>query len=288
MKENKTNCGIYGIKNIKNNNYYIGSSENLKSRKYDHFNLLENNKHVNPHLQSSYNKYGKENFEWKVIKYVEKIDNKAGLKEELLKWENFYIEDYKNKGIILYNIRNKAESNLGIKHTLEQNKEKSKRQKGRKLTKEWKENISKSNKGKKRTEEVKQKYSIIHKGKKLSEETKYKISNIHKGKNLSEEHKEKIKEFNKGKKLSEEHKEKISKALKGNKNNLGRKMTEELRLTLRNKVQKSVTNLDTLLTFSSIKEASLFYSVNIGNICEVCKGNRKTAGGYRWSYEDTL
>lgn len=36
--------------------------------------------------------------------------------------------------------------------------------------------------------------------------------------------------------------------------------------------------------FDSIKEAAEYTNCNTGNICSVCKGNRKTAGGFGWEY----
>jgi group I intron endonuclease len=70
------NCGIYVIRNLVNDNIYIGSSVNVKKRFCQHRNSLRKNKHHNKHLQRSWNKYGEENFEFVVIEhhsYPEKI-----------------------------------------------------------------------------------------------------------------------------------------------------------------------------------------------------------------------
>lgn len=56
------NCGIYCITNTIDGKRYIGSSKNTKQRKYKHFYYLKAGTHPNIHLQSSYNKYGKEVF----------------------------------------------------------------------------------------------------------------------------------------------------------------------------------------------------------------------------------
>ena len=56
--------GIYCIKNKLNNKCYIGSSNDLIYRECMHFHKLKYNKHVNNHLQASYNKYGRDNFEF--------------------------------------------------------------------------------------------------------------------------------------------------------------------------------------------------------------------------------
>lgn len=45
--------GIYVIRNLINNKIYIGSAINLNNRWFSHRNKLNNNNHVNRHLQSS-------------------------------------------------------------------------------------------------------------------------------------------------------------------------------------------------------------------------------------------
>lgn len=64
--------GIYKIVNNINSKCYIGSSIDTKRRLEDHFKLLRKNKHHNPHLQASYNKYGEENFTCSIIEYCDK------------------------------------------------------------------------------------------------------------------------------------------------------------------------------------------------------------------------
>ena len=57
-KELYGKSGIYQIKNLVNEKIYVGSAINLYQRKCEHFSDLRKNIHDNPHLQSSYNKYG--------------------------------------------------------------------------------------------------------------------------------------------------------------------------------------------------------------------------------------
>lgn len=80
--------GIYIIKNIVTNKVYIGSSTNISVRISSHKNSLKRNKHVNFHLQSSYNKYGIENFLYEIIEYCNEI--------WLLKKEEYYIKFFKS------------------------------------------------------------------------------------------------------------------------------------------------------------------------------------------------
>lgn len=79
----------------------------------------------------------------------------------------------------------------------------------------------------------------------------------------SEESKEKMSQSRKGRILSEEWKEKIGKAL-----------------------QKKVINLDTGEVFDSVRNAAKHYNLKDTHITRVCKGKRKTTGGYKWSYYD--
>ena len=59
--------GIYRIKNIINNKCYYGSSKHIEQRFIEHYNSLQNNKHINIILQRSWNKYGKSNFKFEIV-----------------------------------------------------------------------------------------------------------------------------------------------------------------------------------------------------------------------------
>lgn len=70
------NSGIYCITNTLNNKVYIGGTNNFKRRELEHFSNLKHNRHSNPHLQYSYNKYGKENFEFSIVETTDKLVEK--------------------------------------------------------------------------------------------------------------------------------------------------------------------------------------------------------------------
>lgn len=63
--------GIYIITNLITNKYYIGCSINLKKRISKHKTLLRGNYHINEHLQSSFNKYGIDNFSFEILEECE-------------------------------------------------------------------------------------------------------------------------------------------------------------------------------------------------------------------------
>ena len=112
--------GIYAIRNLVNNHIYIGSSINLEKRNYNHFRNLKNNKHGNDYLQKAYNKYGKDNFIFEIISYIE---DKTKLIEYEQKWLDFFNPEY--------NILKTAGSPLGTKMSDETRKKISESKKGK-------------------------------------------------------------------------------------------------------------------------------------------------------------
>lgn len=104
--------GIYKIINTINSKVYVGSSTHLKSRISSHYNFLKNNKHPNRHLQSAWNKYGEEYFDYEILEYVDKIN--------LIEREQYWIDILKvcdrDTG---YNIAPIAGNNVGIKRSEE-------------------------------------------------------------------------------------------------------------------------------------------------------------------------
>ena len=67
-------CGIYCIENLINGKKYIGLSNNINQRLRKHKNYLNKNAHPNDHLQSSWNKYGAENFKLQIIELCSEDD----------------------------------------------------------------------------------------------------------------------------------------------------------------------------------------------------------------------
>lgn len=70
--------GIYLIRNKIDGKIYVGQSVNIKARITAHKRKLKINKHGNDYLQKAFNKYGADNFEFKVIENcnMEELDNK--------------------------------------------------------------------------------------------------------------------------------------------------------------------------------------------------------------------
>ncbi|MGG3889605.1 GIY-YIG nuclease family protein [Metabacillus fastidiosus] len=177
-------CGIYMILNLINNKIYIGSSINIKKRWQAHKSYLNINQHSNRYLQNAWNKYGEENFKFKVIDNF--IDQSLILLREQY-WIDYFQSADEECG---YNISPTAGNLMGFKHSDETKRKISTRMKGKEKTSEHLANISNSLKGRKMSKEVKEKLLKANIGKKHTKEHREKISKHHYGKKLSEAHKE--------------------------------------------------------------------------------------------------
>lgn len=162
-------AAIYFIVNLLKGEIYIGSSVDVIKRLNNHIDQLLSNKHPNQHMQNSFNKYGRKNFDIMIIEYIED-------KNKLLEREQYWIDSFvKDERHRMYNICLHVGNSLGYKHTEESKKKMSKYHTGKKLSPEHKKAISEANKGEKnsmfgkhRTEEEKRKISgnrIYKKGK---------------------------------------------------------------------------------------------------------------------------
>ncbi len=202
------NCGIYRVRNIINNYFYIGQSKNLNRRKNHHFASLKRGDNDNKNLQREYNEHGEFNFIFEILLYCEP--------NELLYYEQKLVDLYDPE----YNICKECVNNTT----------------GVLASEETKCLISKNhanfkgenhpNFGKKMSDEQKNKLSIaqsgennVNYGKNLPEETKLKISialsgekNGMFGKHHTEETKKKMSDKAKGIPKSEETRKKMSAA----------------------------------------------------------------------------
>ena len=65
---------IYKIRNVTNEKFYVGSTNNTRERFRTHRNKLRGNKHHCKHLQAAWNKYGEDCFKFEVIEQVASSD----------------------------------------------------------------------------------------------------------------------------------------------------------------------------------------------------------------------
>lgn len=193
-----TEPSVYMIKNKTNGKVYIGSAVNPQERRRQHINDLKKKRHHSVHLQRAWDRYGEDNFEFKII---ETVADKNNLIEREQFFMDYYLSYNKNKG---YNLQPKANNSLGYKHTNESKRNMSIAHIGKILSDDTKRKISIATSGennhnygkgykfsgenhpmygKKRSAESKRNMSIAHIGNKLSEETKRKLSIAMSGEN---------------------------------------------------------------------------------------------------------
>jgi len=135
-------AGIYVIKNTAVKKGYVGQSSCMKKRLADHFNLLRKNKHPNPHLQFSFNKYGEECFVAEVEVVCEDASELDLLEQAYLTGEASFDETP-----VYYNISLSSECPMrGREHTQETKEKISLAKKGRKdhVTETYRKNLSKA------------------------------------------------------------------------------------------------------------------------------------------------
>jgi group I intron endonuclease len=156
--------GIYEIRNKLNRHKYIGSSVDIESRWEDHKRMLRGGCHYNIYLQRAWNKYGEENFEFKIVAYTDP--------DKAIVLEDFILQNYFDR--FEYNIAKSAVAPfLGREHTEEEKRKMSELKLGennpfyeKHHSKEAKHKMSKAQSGK----------NHPMYGKHLLEETKQKLS----------------------------------------------------------------------------------------------------------------
>lgn len=111
--------GIYRIYCKSEDKSYIGKSINIEERWKQHLYELKKGNHINNKLQKVFNKYGKDNFEFSILKEIDDY-------YEIAYYESYYAEKFNafNKG---YNIA-KLFNSQDIKYILKNLKD---------LSKEW-------------------------------------------------------------------------------------------------------------------------------------------------------
>ena len=124
--------GIYQIRNLANNKYYIGSSVDMSGRRRSHWCHLRANKHHGRHLQRAWNKYGEDAFEF-VPLIILPIEDLETVEQEMLDRLNPPYNDTKY---------------VGAPH------------RGREFSREHRHNLSVAHTGTKLPDEVKKKISI--------------------------------------------------------------------------------------------------------------------------------
>ena len=92
---------------------------------------------------------------------------------------------------------------------------------------------------------------------------------------VSAETKKKISESMKGRHFSEETRRKLSERLKGANSPCSKPV-----------LQLDILTGEVIAEFAGLREAERVTGINKGHISNVCRGKRKSAGGYYWQYKE--
>jgi group I intron endonuclease len=233
---------IYKITNKLDGTKYIGQTTQDLSIRWNSHCKKNSGCH---YLSNAIKKYGKENFEIKILV-------KAHNKEELDYRESYCIKLFNTLSPKGYNLKSGGNS-------------------GGKLSIEVKTKISIARKGKRMLEETKRKISATTKGKKHkkhSEETKTKISNSKVGQPS----------YNKGKNMTKETKSRMSIAKKGKRSSPS---TEFKKGQISNN-RKQVVNIQNGMVWNSAKEAALACGIKTNTLICYLSGKSKNKTDLRY------
>ena len=181
-------AGIYGIRNIANGKWYVGSSINIQRRWRKHTQRLRTGKHENTKLQRAWDKYGESVWEWVIFQYLPP--------------EALILEEAETQTIALLravkNGYNQSEIGGRVTWTQEMRGKVAQRNRERVWTPEMRSNSSKGHQG------------LTHAPPKITEESRLKMSIKGRGRRKTEEHRKRIGDRHRGKVLSEETRSKLS------------------------------------------------------------------------------
>ena len=262
--------GVYHILNLENGKLYIGATKNWKERLVKHRGSLRSGRHHNKHLQNSWNKYGEEAFEFKLIYRCPEGRLKVVEQETM---DSFDFED-------LYNIRRDAQAIP--KHSGTVIEKLRKASTGVVFSEERRRKIGDAKRGTKHTEETKRKMSIAHKGRKVSKETREKMSKSAMGKIISQEQREKARQNMLGNVPSETTRKKISKAMMGRSTEWlkGRVQTEEHKANVSKALKGKKKSKEHANNARAGRSAAGSYKLNFKKAEEI--RSKYSTGGYTY------
>lgn len=243
---------IYKIRNLVNDNFYVGSTTNKKERWRTHRNKLRSGKHHCRHLQAAWVKYGEERFLFEVVQEVPKW-------EDLQQAEDTWLAEHVGQAYCYNHGTRSGAPMRGRVGDLHPNYGKSlpdsaKATLSEATKRQWTEADPRT--GTKHSEETKALISANRVGKHAGE------NHYRYGKTLSEEVRAKIGNTQRGvskSPRSEEHRRRLSEANKGNQNWLGKRHSEESRL----KMSKPILELSTNTEFPSLTAVLQHFSMTM-------------------------
>ncbi len=164
--------GIYTITNIKNGKIYVGCTNNIPQRIWNHKKDLRKNIHKNIHLQRAWIEYGEQSFSFEALEY----------------WEEEYLYVMEHYWCTMIGAHDpKYGYNIRPTHPI----------KYYTMSTDLRNKISESNRTRIISKETREKMSKSRKGVKLSNVTKERMSKSRVGMKFSESRKEKLRKPNK-------------------------------------------------------------------------------------------
>jgi group I intron endonuclease len=198
--------GVYVWHNRENGKVYVGGAyKSFEKRKETHLSDLRIGKHPNQHLQSAWNLYGEDAFEFVIIERRQT----DGLAERETWWISEFDATNPEFG---YNKSPTGGSPLGTKHPPEYGEKV--RQRNLNMSEETKARIGAASRGRTLSTESRAKISATQIGRQVSEETRRKISEALIGHLVSEESREKMSEVGKAR-ITPEVRERLAKQARG-------------------------------------------------------------------------
>lgn len=247
--------GIYTITNKANGKIYVGYSISMSRRMYQHKRSLRVREHSNPHLQSAYDCYGEDCFEFEVLEYHEEMSVLPSIENY---WVNMLRSNDREYG---YNIACTSDRHEAYKWSDETRQKMMKR-------------FSEGNHpaiGFKHSEETKKIWSEQRRGRKFSDEAKAAMSM---GQKLAytDERREKISKARKGRKHTDETKrilsEKAKQKVGENASNYGNRREK-------NPMTKKVIDTVTGIIYPSMWHAAEAHGTTYDNLRRRLGGRRK-------------
>lgn len=125
---------------------------------------------------------------------------------------------------------------------------------------------------------------LTNRGYRLTATRREAIREFAKSRHVSAATREKLRTANLGRKHTEEAKAKMREAKLGKP--LSAETRQKMKISNLGKRDKPVRCVELGRVFCSLTEAERVLGIPHENIAKVCRGKRKTAGGYRWEYEN--
>ena len=278
---------IYKIRNVTNQKFYVGSTNNTRERFRNHRNRLRKNRHHAKHLQAAWNKYGEDCFKFEVVEIVESVDMLQAV-------EDRWLAEHVGKNYCYNKSRYSDTPMRGISKEDHPNF-------GRPKTDAERAAISQSLRefyaadpnnhprvGTKHSEKTRAKIRAAIQGKIASGEDHYRY-----GQTLSEEVRRKIGDAQRGKpkaprKISEEGMAKIrAAAAAGHYSHMkGKKLSQEVR----EKMSRPVFAMPDGILFPSLTQVLLHYGIKMPTLRRALKSGKPISKGkllgYTFSYGD--